>query len=80
MNKQLYELAKTAGLYTKTSVIVSAVPLDQMLQKFAELVLDHCVQLAEADEDRYLEIGEPDLALAMANYQALLKQQFKVEK
>jgi hypothetical protein len=32
------EMAKQAGLYTKTCVIASAVPLDQMLVAFAELV------------------------------------------
>lgn len=39
MNERNYELAKQAGLYHKTTLIESAVPLDQMLDKFAELIV-----------------------------------------
>ncbi len=35
---EIIEMAKQAGLYTKTCVIASAVPLDQMLEAFAKLV------------------------------------------
>ena len=43
MNERNYELAKQAGLYHKTTLIESAVPLDQMLDKFAELIVKECI-------------------------------------
>jgi hypothetical protein len=50
----------------------------KMQESFANLIVEACIKLAEADEDRYLEMGEPDLALAMANYQAMIKQHFGI--
>jgi hypothetical protein len=50
-----------------------------MQEAFAKLIVDKCIQLAEQEEDRYLEMGETDLAYAMANYQALIKQHFGVD-
>jgi hypothetical protein len=51
----------------------------KMQEAFANMIIANCVKLAEAEEDRYLEMGETDLAYAMANYQALLKQHFGVD-
>jgi hypothetical protein len=50
----------------------------KMQESFANIIIAECIKLAEADEDRYLEMGEPDLALAMANYQAMVKQHFGI--
>jgi hypothetical protein len=50
-----------------------------MQEAFANLIIAKCVKLAEQEEDRYLEMGETDLAYAMANYQALVKQHFGVD-
>lgn len=51
----------------------------KMQESFAKLIVAECIKLAEADEDRYLEMGEPDLALAMQNYQAMIKQHFGIK-
>jgi hypothetical protein len=50
----------------------------KMQEAFANLILNQCIQLAEQEEDRYLEMGETDLAYAMENYQLMLKQHFGV--
>jgi hypothetical protein len=50
-----------------------------MQEAFANMIIAECVKLAEAEEDRYLEMGETDLAYAMANYQALIKQHFGID-
>lgn len=50
-----------------------------MQEAFANMIIAECVKLAEAEEDRYLEMGETDLAYAMANYQALIKKHFGVD-
>ena len=47
MNERNYELAKQAGLYHKTNLIESAVPLDQMLDKFVELMTAEFIGLLE---------------------------------
>lgn len=51
----------------------------KLQEAFANLILNKCTQLAEQEEDRYLEMGETDLAYAMANYRALIKQHFGVD-
>lgn len=51
----------------------------KMQESFANMIIEECIKLAAADEDRYLEMGEPDLALAMANYQAMIKQHFGIK-
>lgn len=51
----------------------------KMQEAFANMIIEECIKLAEADEDRYLEMGEHDLALAMANYQAMVKQHFGIK-
>jgi hypothetical protein len=51
----------------------------KMQEEFANLILGKCIQLAEQEEDRYLEMNEVDLAYAMQNYQLMLKQHFGVD-
>lgn len=48
----------------------------QMQEAFANMIVNECIRLAEQEEDRFLEMGEPDLGYAMQNYQMLLKQHF----
>ena len=49
-----------------------------MQEAFANMIIAECIKLAEEEEDRYLEMGEVDLAYAMQNYQLMLKQHFGV--
>lgn len=77
MNERNYELAKQAGLYHKTTVITSAVPLDQMLEKFAELIVRECAEQSMSIGRYNTPSGiTPDLAIAIA---VGLKKHFGVE-
>jgi len=49
-----------------------------MQQAFGNMIIEECIRLAEQEEDRFLEIGETDLAYAMQNYQLLLRQHFGI--
>lgn len=42
--------------------------------------VQECIELSEQEEERYLSMSETDLAYSMANYQALVKQRFGVER
>ena len=63
MNEQNYQLAKQAGLYHKTTLIESAVPLDQMLDKFVELVVKECLSQVDKMRDGLEADGEDQQAL-----------------
>lgn len=47
-----------------------------MQELFGNLIVEECIKLAEQEEDRFLDMGETDLAYAMQNYQLLLRQHF----
>lgn len=84
MNEQKYELAKQAGLYHKTTLIESAVPLDQMLDKFAELIVRECIDIVkptphhEAYPQCYL--GDVDGLILLENKVKKIKEYFGVEE
>ena len=50
------------------------------LQEFADLILGECLEQAEKEEERFIEMGEVDLALCMQNFQLLMKNRFGAEK
>lgn len=50
----------------------------KMQQAFGNMIVEECIRLAEQEEDRFLEMGETDLAYAMQNYQLLLRQHFGI--
>ena len=60
MNERNYQLAKQAGLYHKTTLIESAVPLDQMLDKFVELVVKETMQVVANNlpQNTYLDVAD----------------------
>ena len=75
MNERNYQLAKQAGLYHKTTLIESAVPLDQMLDKFVELVVKECLSQVdkirdglEADNEDQQALGADWAGLAIARH------------
>ena len=75
MNERNYQLAKQAGLYHKTTLIESAVPLDQMLDKFAELIVKECLSQVdkirdglEADSEDQQALGADWAGLAIARH------------
>lgn len=50
----------------------------KMQEAFGNMIVEECIRLAEQEEDRFLEMGETDLAYAMQNYQLLLRQHFGI--
>jgi hypothetical protein len=70
MNERLKEIAVKAQVEHCISHV--------RLQEFAELIIRACLVHAEQEEDRFLEMGEPDLAYCMQNFQELIKQEFGV--
>ena len=75
MNERNYQLAKQAGLYHKTTLIESAVPLDQMLDKFVELIVKECLSQVdkirdglEADSEDQQALGADWAGLAIARH------------
>ena len=75
MNERNYQLAKQAGLYHKTTLIESAVPLDQMLDKFVELVVKECLSQVdkirdglEADNEDQQALGADWAGLAISRH------------
>ena len=48
--------------------------------EFARLIIQKCVQLAVNEEERFYNMDQDELALAMENFQALLKQHFGVQE
>ena len=75
MNERNYQLAKQAGLYHKTTLIESAVPLDQMLDKFVELIVKECLSQVdkirdglEADNEDQQALGADWAGLAISRH------------
>ena len=48
----------------------------KMQEAFGNMIVEECIRLAEQEEDRFLDLGETDLAYAMQNYRLLLRQHF----
>lgn len=51
----------------------------EMQEAFAKLILAECIQLAEAEAERFYSMDARDLASAMLNYQELVKQHFGID-
>ena len=79
MNERNYQLAKQAGLYHKTTLIESAVPLDQMLDKFVELVVKECLSQVDKIRDGLEEDSEYQQALGADWAGLAISRHFGVE-
>jgi hypothetical protein len=69
-------------LYVKTLSEECSNPALVDIEKFAELIVRECVGLALDEKQRYRNISHRDMlecAVAMDNYQLLLKEHFGVE-
>ena len=88
MNERIKQLAEQADLefdddeslgFGSTIYYVAK----EDMEKFAELIVRECVQLALGEKQRYGNISHRDMtecAVAMDNYQLLLKEHFGVEE
>jgi len=86
MNERIREL------WNKAAESTAAYPSGQnnswetqvnFMDKFAELIVRECGQLALDEQQRYRNISHRDMiecAVAMSNYQLLLKEHFGVEE
>jgi hypothetical protein len=71
MNERLLELAgQAANLSPHESV---------KMQKFAELIVQECMQLTQEEENRYYDMNEDLFALIMENFREIIKEHFGVE-
>lgn len=83
MNEQIQELLNdaTCGLEPDLSP-QRTITLNEM-EKFAELIVAECRNLAEAEQKRYASITHRNMsecAVALANFSLLLKDHFGVEE
>lgn len=80
MNERIRELERKCWESRKHPASQAAMGDKFNPEKFAQLILQECITIAENEEDRYLEIDELDLAYCMQNYQMMIKQYFGVLK
>lgn len=72
MNKRIKELAEQAGVKYVT------MPKDTVYEKFAELIIQDCIKLANDEASRFYNMDEDVLGSIMENFREKLKKHFKV--
>jgi hypothetical protein len=87
MNERIRELASQLGLiYCEGDRMYhdDGTPMKiSELEKFAELIVKECIQLALDEKQRYANISHRDMiecVVAMDNYQMLVKEHFGVDE
>jgi len=78
MNERIRELAERQGL-TGPNYLISS----HELEKFAELLIRECIDLAVKEEERYDSLSSVHAAycsMSMTNFQQVLKKHFGVEE
>jgi len=78
MNERIRELAHEAGLPTYNP---EGIPTK--LEKFAELIVRECMDLALSEQKRYAELTHRDMsecAVAMSNFGLVMADHFGVEE
>ena len=79
MNPELYESLSRQAAHMLTRDQLTPYNYDIYMKHLVGLVVQECVQLAVDEEERFYNMDQDELALAMENFQALLKQHFGVE-
>ena len=79
MNPELYESLSRQAAHMLTRDQLNPYNYDIYMKHLVGLVVQECVQLAVDEEERFYNMDQDELALAMENFQALLKQHFGVE-
>jgi hypothetical protein len=86
MNERIEKLAEQVGAVQNVLAMGrhdGVLFTETELEKFAELIVRECVGLALDEKQRYRNISHRDMsecAVAMDNYQLLLKEHFGVEE
>ena len=79
MNQALYESLSKQAAHRLTPDQLNPYNYDIYMKHLVGLVVRECIQLAVNEEERFYIMDQRELALAMENFQALLKQHFGVE-
>ena len=87
MNERIKQLAEQAGLRFTQLMSNPMVPVvdgkETDLEKFAELIVRECMNLAEAEQKRYASISHRNMsecAVALGNFSLLVKDHFGDEE
>lgn len=81
MNERIKELALQAGMGPWG--IGNGYEPDGIVEKFAELIVGECMDLAWAEQKRYANITHRNMsecAVALGNFSLLIKDHFEVEE
>jgi hypothetical protein len=85
MNDKIRELAEQSGFFPvpdETEVDLEYRAENARYERFVELIVGECVQLALVEKQRYGNMSHRNMtecAIAMDNYQLILKEYFGVE-
>jgi Na+-transporting NADH:ubiquinone oxidoreductase subunit NqrD len=71
MNERIRLLAEQAGFAYEPS---------ETLQKFAELIVQECISMADKESERYSNLDQEYCSMAMDNYRELVRKHFGVEE
>ena len=90
MNERIRQLAEQAGIHFHKSGTLDAGPkgiakfvLYSDIEKFAELIVRECMELASKEQKRYASITHRNMsecAVALGNFSLLMKDHFEDEQ
>jgi hypothetical protein len=78
MNDIIKELAEQAGAVV-CGTFGKPMNIDE-LEKFAELIVQECISMADKESERYSNLDQEYCSMAMDNYRELVRQHFGVEE
>jgi hypothetical protein len=76
MNERIKQLAEQAG-YSKDYLEIG---LPSNMEKFARLIVQECISMADKESERYSNLDQEYCSMAMDNYRELVRQHFGVEE
>jgi hypothetical protein len=77
MNHQIRILAEQAT--KKYDRLGNEIPFAQPdLEKFAELIVEECISMADKESERYSNLDQEYCSMAMDNYRELVRKHFGV--
>jgi hypothetical protein len=79
MNSRIQLLAEQAGSTHKQNLGVYQFYTDE-LEKFAELIVQECISMADKESERYSNLDQEYCSMAMDNYRELVRKHFGVEE
>jgi hypothetical protein len=80
MNKRIKQLAKQAYEDVIKNTPSFLVTKELYEQKFAELIVEECISMADKESERYSNLDQEYCSMAMDNYRELVRKHFGVEE